>query len=122
MNKRGDSRRLMNEVGFILFGLFIIGISIYFVVSKLNDTTLKARIFGEDIANTLEVMQFLPEENIKISYHLPENFKFDLNENFVLINDGKAEIKVPYRKNHDISLKFKRQKETLILEKNEKIA
>ena len=119
MNKRGAVKRLMFEIAYIVFAA-IIGLTVlYFVFSSTKDTSFKAKVYAEDLAQTVDTMQVLSAKNIKINYFLPEDFKFNLDENYVYVNDKDIQIKAKYSKKDNNEIKFSRNKDILILEKNE---
>ena len=97
MNKRGSVKRLMFEIAYISFAV-LIGLSVLvYVYSLTNDTTLKAKIYAEDIANTINSMNNAKAFKIKVTYELPEVYKFNLDQEYVYVNDKEIQIKIKYR-------------------------
>jgi len=117
MNKRGSVKRLMFEIAYISFAV-LIGLSVLvYVYSLTNDTTLKAKIYAEDIANTINSMNNAKAFKIKVTYELPEVYKFNLDQEYVYVND--KEIKIKYNNKQNSKISFTRNKDSLVIEKNE---
>ena len=119
MNKRGSTDRLMMELGYIAFAV-LIGLSVlYFSFTFSKDTTFEAKVFAEDIVMTIETMQFMSADKIRLDYNLPENFGFKIDENKVYINDNEIIVQLKYQKKPGIKITSERNGNILILEKNE---
>jgi hypothetical protein len=119
MDKRGSTDRLMLEIGYISFAV-LIGLSVlYFSFTFSKDTSFESKVFAEDIVMTIETMQFLSADKIKVNYGLPENFGFKIDENKVYINDAKITVQLKYQKKPGVKITSERNGNILVLEKNE---
>ncbi|MBI2672173.1 hypothetical protein HYX16_04530 [Candidatus Woesearchaeota archaeon] len=119
MNKRGSTDRPMLEISYIVFAV-LVGLSVFilsFTFSK--DTSFEAKVFAEDIVMTVETMQSLSADKIKVSYALPENFGFKIDENKVYVNDDKITVQLKYQKKPGEKITSERKGNILILEKHE---
>jgi hypothetical protein len=109
----------MLEISYITFAV-LIGLSVlYFSFTFSKDTSFEAKVFAEDIVMTIETMQSLSTDKIKVSYGLPENFGFRIDENKVYVNDDKITVQLKYQKKQGTKITSERKGNILILEKNE---
>lgn len=123
MNKRGDTDRLLFEIAYISFAVFIGLAVLYFVNTSTKDTSFQAQIYAKDISKTIEVMQNLQANKLRVKYELPEEYTFNLGESYVYVTpkDQEKPQKEAYSKKENLIIKFERQGEFIILEKNENI-
>ena len=120
MDKKGVVNHLLFELSYIVFATAVSVAALYFVFTVTSDTSLQARIYQKDIEQTLNTISRSPAHELKVTYELPENFKFIQKNSQIYISDGEIELAVNYDKN--VHLKFTREKNNLILEKNEKFS
>lgn len=122
MNKRGDTQRLILEIAYIVFAIAIGSTILYYINTNTKDIAFQGKIYAEDISATVELMQHLSGDNVKVVYTLPEQFEFNLDDNFVYVDIEDTKIKERYSKNQNINFKFKREGSIIIFEKNEKLS
>ncbi len=120
MDKKGDTQILMFEIAYISFAILIGLAVLYFVYSNTKDTSFQAKLYSQDIANTIGIMQSVNGNKIIVNYELKENFQFRLDDNFVYVIDEDIIIKSKYAKSKNSEIKFERKDDLLILEKNDK--
>jgi len=119
MDKKGDLQKVFLEVSSIVFAMLIGTSVIYFVYSYSNDTSFKALVYAEDIAITLETMQYLQADKIVYTYELPETYEFKLEKNTVIITDENSIQVADFKKEENVEFKYRREGKKLVLEKNE---
>lgn len=122
MDKKGVVNRLMLEIFFLITAAAVGSIVLYFVFISTNDLSLQTKIYQEDLEQTLNKMQTSKAQKITVSYELPENIKFEEKKNKIFLSDGEIDFEVKYLKKDNSEIKFARNKNILILEKNEKIS
>ena len=119
MDKRGSINRLMLEIGYIAFAV-LVGLSVlYFSFTFSKDTSFEAKVFAEDIVMTIETMQFMSADKIKVNYELPETFGFKIENNKVYVNDDEITVQLKYQKKPGARITSERNGNILVLEKNE---
>ena len=119
MNKSGSVKRLMFEIAYISFAV-LIGLSVLvFVYSLTNDTTLKAKLYSEDLVSTINSMNNAKANKIVLNYEIPEVYKVNIDQDYVYVTDKKIQIKSKYNNKQNSKITFTRNKNNLILEKNE---
>ena len=119
MNKRGSIKRLMLEIAYISFAVMIGLAVLVFVYTSTNDTTLKAKLYAEDLVSTINAMNNAEANQIKASFSISEIYKIDIDQDYVYVNDKEIQVKSKYNKKPNSQITFTRNKDTLILEKNE---
>jgi len=122
MDKKGVIQRFLFEISYIVLSSAIGLAALYFVLTSLNDSSLQTKIYAEDIEQTINTMQISEADVLKIKYNLPENIEFIQRDNKIFLSDGKVELEVEYNEKENMVLKFNREKETLFMEKDEKIS
>ena len=119
MNKKGSVKRLMFEIAYISFAV-LIGLSVLvFVYSLTNDTTLKAKLYSEDLVSTINSMNNAKAHKIVINYEIPEVYKVNIDQDYVYVNDKEIQVKSKYNNKQNSKITFTRDKNNLILGKNE---
>ena len=118
MNKKGDAQRLMLEIAYISFAALIGLAVLYSVFTYTKDTSFQAKAYAKDIANTLELMQSVNSDNVKVTYDI-KDFQFRLDNQRVYVKDKDSEQSEKYNKKSNIVFTYKIENNKLILEKNE---
>ena len=122
MDKKGVMQRLLFEISYIVFSAATGLAVLYLVLTSLNDTSLQTKIYAEDIEQTISTMLASDANVLKVNYALPEKIEFVQKNNKIFLSDGEVELEIKYEDKENIALKFSREQDILLMEKNEKIS
>ncbi|MEK6936537.1 MAG: hypothetical protein AABW58_00530 [Nanoarchaeota archaeon] len=122
MNKKGVIDNLLFQVSYVVFASAIGLAVLYFVFVSTSDTSLQTKIYQEDLKQTINKMLSSPAIKLKVDYELPEHIKFNQENNKITLSVGEINLQVSYQQRQNAEIKFTRNKNSLIMEKNEKIS